>query len=77
MFMKYNEVCDKVGTAGFCKVLDDIVPPVDSVRIGKDQAHFLRQVRVNKKNKSGIVVTSSLPWQTATTSSWDPSTWSK
>jgi hypothetical protein len=48
MFVEYNKVRDIVGTASFRKILDHIISPVNSVRIGKYQAHLLRQTRVNK-----------------------------
>lgn len=43
MFMEYNEVCDIIGTASLRKVLDHVVPPVDPVRIGENQAHLLHR----------------------------------
>jgi hypothetical protein len=51
MFVKYNEVRDIVGTASLRKILDHIISPVNPVRIGKYQAHLLRQMRVNQKKK--------------------------
>lgn len=56
MFVKYNEVRDIVGTASLRKVLDHIISPVNPVRIGKYQAHFLRQIQVNPPKKIGITV---------------------
>jgi hypothetical protein len=56
MFVKYNEVRDIVGTASLRKVLDHIISPVNPVRIGKYQAHLLRQRRVNPPKKFGITV---------------------
>lgn len=51
MFVKHNEIRDIIGTASLRKVLDHIISPVNPVRIGKYQAHLLRQIRVGKKNK--------------------------
>jgi hypothetical protein len=51
MFVEYNEVCDIVGTASLRKVLDHIISPVNPVRIGKYQAHLLRQMRVSRPKK--------------------------
>lgn len=51
MFVEYNEIRDIVGTASFRKILDDIISPVNPVRIGKYQAHLLRQMRVNPPKK--------------------------
>jgi hypothetical protein len=36
MFVKYNEIRDIVGTASLRKVLDDIISPINPVRIGKN-----------------------------------------
>ena len=41
MLMKYDEVCDIVGTTSFGKVLHHVVASVNPVRIGKNQAHLL------------------------------------
>jgi hypothetical protein len=48
MFVKYNEVRDIVGTASLRKILNHIISSVDPVRIGKYQAHLLRQMRVSQ-----------------------------
>ena len=56
MFVEYNEVRDIVGTASLRKVLDHIISPVNPVRIGKYQAHFLQQTQVNQKTKNGITI---------------------
>jgi hypothetical protein len=51
VFMKYDEVCDIVGTASLCKVLYYIVSSVNSVRVGKNEAHFLDGQKVNNRAK--------------------------
>jgi hypothetical protein len=49
--MKYDEVRDIVGTASLCKVLYYIVSSVNSVRVGKNKAHFLDGQQVNNRPK--------------------------
>jgi hypothetical protein len=56
MFVEHNEIRDIVGTASFCEILDHIISPVNPVRIGKYQAHLLRQMRVNPKKKMVIIL---------------------
>jgi len=41
VFMKYNEICDVVGTASLREILHHVVTTVNPVGIGKYQAHLL------------------------------------
>ena len=72
MLMKYDEVCDVVGTTSLGKVLYHVVASVDPVRIRENQAHLLQSECEQKLHKKHVA--SRLPWQTATALSSGPST---
>jgi hypothetical protein len=75
MFMKYDEVCDVIGTASLGKVLHYVVASVDPVRVGENQTHLLHSRSVNQRPHEPV--NSSLPWQIVTILSSGPSTSSR
>jgi len=41
MFVDDDQIGNLVGSASLCKLLDDVISSIYSVRVGEDESHFL------------------------------------